>query len=209
MIKQIGWFCLFCSAAFAQTWEVGGIGGYGMGLNLKANGPAGSADAGIRPGGVVGVFVGEDTYKRWGGELRYMYRFGDLKLSSGNADVHFGSNTQILEANFMYHFASREASVRPFFAFGGGIKRVAGTGIESARQPLGRLVALTNTNEVLPVLGVGFGIKRDFGSHLRLRLEGRDYISPTPKNVIAPAPGATVTGVMNDFVALLAISYKF
>ena len=45
--------------------------------------------------------------------------------------------------------------------------------------------------------------------HLRLRLEVRDYISLTPTKVIAAAPGASFSGVMNDIMALASFGYTF
>ena len=209
MLNKLVLLCAFAAAAAAQNWEVGAIGGYGFSPNMHVKTGTASADTGFRPGGVVGVFGGEDSYRYWGGEARYLYRFSDLKLASGNADVHFGGHTHIIEGNFMAHFRPRESRVRPFFAFGGGIKVIQGTGRESAAQPLGRFAALTATREMLPVAGVGFGVKVNLRQHLRLRVEGRDYISSNPERVIAPAPGASLSGILHDALGLAALSYTF
>lgn len=213
--------CLVCAlaAGFAQTqpashegearWEVGVNGGYGFSPDLTVKGPAGSASTGIRPGGAIGVFGGEDTYNYFSGEARYLYRFSNLKLSSGGTSVDFGAHTHIAEGAILAHFRPRASHIRPFISFGGGIKVLQGTGIESAAQPLGRLAALTATREVLPTADAGFGVKVNFRQHVRLRFEVRDYISGSPGKVIAPAPGASLTGIMNDIIGLAGLSYTW
>ena len=201
--------CLLAAAASAQEWEIGAIGGFGFAKSNDAKSSAGSASAGFRNGATLGAFGGGDTHRYWGGEVRYLYRYSDLKLSSGSTDVRFDGHTHIVEANFMGHFRPREARMRPFIAFGGGAKIIQGTGVERANQPLGRIAALTATQEILGVVGVGGGIKMNLSNHFRLRLEGRDYISGFPKNIIAPAPGGSVGGVLHDVLGLAAISYTW
>lgn len=188
-------------------WEVGAVGGYGWTNDLTVTGPAGSAAAGLKAGGAVGVFAGDDMYDRFSGEARYLYRFSDLKLSSGSTSVDVGAHTHIAEGAFLFHFKGRQSHMRPFFAFGGGIKVLQGTGIESAAQPLGRLAALNATREVLPTADVGFGVKWSLRPHVRLRVEVRDYISGAPEKVIAAAPGASISGILNDVTGLAGLSY--
>jgi hypothetical protein len=67
-------------------------------------------------------------------------------------------------------------------------------------------VALTATKETLGMVDVGAGVKINLHRHVRFRVEMRDFISPAPTNVIAPAPGATVHGIMNDIQVLGAFS---
>ena len=156
---------------------------------------------------MVGEFAGEDMYKYWSGELRYQYRFSNLQLSSGNITApDFSGHTHIVTADFLGHFRPRGSRMRPFIAFGGGAKILVGSGIESAGQPLGNFAALTATHEVLPVADIGGGLKIDIHKHLRFRVEGRDYISPAPNKVIAPAPGASLGGVWNDIQGLVGFS---
>jgi hypothetical protein len=59
---------------------------------------------------------------------------------------------------------------------------------------------------MLPVADIGGGVKIDLHKNLRLRVEMRDYISPAPNKVIAPAPGASLGGVLNDFQAMVGLS---
>jgi hypothetical protein len=208
MLKKLALTGLLAAGvACAQEWEVGAIGGYGYAPHLTVNKGSASAETGIGSGGLVGVFAGDDMYKFWSGELRYLYRFDDLKLSSGNVKApNFGAHTHIITADFLGHFRPKGSTFRPFIAFGGGAKVMVGSGIESAGQPLGSFAALTATHEILPVGDVGAGVKIDLHKNLRLRVEMRDYISPAPNKVIAPAPGASLGGVLNDFQGMVGLS---
>jgi hypothetical protein len=193
----------------AKVWEAGVIGGFGYAPNLSVTGPAGSGNTGFKNGVIAGVFGGNDTYDYWSGEARYMYRASDLKLSSHGTLVDFGGHTHIFNGDIVALLRPRPARLRPFFAFGGGVKLLEGTGAQSAAQPLGRLAALTHTRETLATGDVALGVKLNWWKSFRLRLEVRDYISPSPKKVIAAAPGESITGIMNDVQALAAASYTW
>ena len=201
--------CLMASGASAEEWYVGGIGGYGFAPDLTVKSPAGSASTGVNSGGAFGALFGNDTYHYWGGEVRYIYRISDLKLSSGGTSTSFAGHTSLIHADFLGHFRPRDARVRPFIAFGAGIKVLQGTGNESAVQPLGTIAALTHTLETLPLADVGAGIKFNFRQHWQFRAEVRDYLSPSPNKVIVPAPGGSISGWINDILGLASISYTF
>ena len=210
MLKKLvltGLLAAGVACAQEHEWEIGAIGGFGYAPHLTVSNSSGSADTGIRYGGVVGVFAGEDMYNYWSGEFRYLYRFDDLQLSKGNVKApNFSAHTHIVTADFLGHFRPRGSRMRPFIAFGGGAKIMIGSGIESAAQPLGNFAALTATHEILPVADAGAGIKWDFHKNLRFRVEMRDYISPAPNKVIAPAPGASLGGVLNDIQGMVGVS---
>jgi Outer membrane protein beta-barrel domain len=197
------------AGAFGQEWYVGAIGGYGFAPSLTVKGPSGSANTGFDNGYAAGAFFGGDTYQYWGGEVRYLYRQSDLKLESGGTSAHFTAHTNILHADFLYHFRPRESSVRPFIAFGAGMKFLDGTGTESASQPLGKLAALTHTTETLPLGDFGAGVKANFRKSWQLRVEVRDYLSPAPHKVIAAAPGASLSGWLNDIIGTASIAYRW
>ena len=216
--------CVLCAvsagAMLAQTtntpppeanghWYLGLGGGYAYANNLTVDGPTSSATTGFKSGGAISVFGGEDTYEHFGGEARYLYRFSDFKLSSGSTNVSFGGHTQVAEGAILAHFRPRQSHIRPFIAFGGGIKILQGTGTESAGQPLGRFAALTATREILPTADIGFGVKVNMRQHVRLRFEVRDYLSAPPSKVIAPAPGASIGGVLNDIVGIASLVYAW
>jgi len=200
---------LVAGVASAQQWEVGAIGGYGFTPSLTVKAPAGSATTGFNNGPVAGAFGGNDSNEHWSGEVRYLYRYSDLNLSSGSTTLNFGGHTQIITGDILGHLRPRSARIRPFVALGGGMKIINGTGAESASQPLGNIAALTHTQEVHPVGDVGIGVKVNLSTHVRLRFEVHDYMSPPPGKVITPAPGGSIGGWMNDIQALVSISYAF
>jgi hypothetical protein len=183
-------------------WELGVIGGFGYSPSLTVKNATTSASAGYANGGAIGVYAGQDTYNYWGGEVNYLYRMSDLKLSGNGKSVKFGGHTHIVTGDFLAHFRPVGARIRPYISFGGGIEVIQGTGAESATQPLGNLAALTHTNEVLPVGEAGIGIKVQITHHVRLRVQVRDFISSAPNEVIAPARGASFSGIVNDVVGM-------
>jgi len=210
MFKTRLLFLLFvASAAFAQNWEIGALGGFGLSNDMTIHSPSGTASSNLANGGAFGIFGGDDTYNYLSGEARYLYRYSDFSLSSGNTTVTFPAHTQLLQGVFLAHLRPRQTKVRPFIAFGGGLSFLSGTGVESAAQPLGQFAGLTATRQTLPTATVGFGVKIELHHHLRLRFEADDYISSTPSKVIAPAPGNSVSGWMNNVIAFGALSYTF
>ncbi len=208
MLKVLTLYGLTAAGIFAQTWYAGAAAGYGFTHDLTLKGPAGSADAGLHNGGAVGVLFGQDMFEHWGGEVRYLYRAGSLKLSSGGTTASFAARTHIVHYDFLAHFSSRESYVRPFVAFGAGVRVWQGVGRESSAQPLGQFGALTSTIETLPMGDVGAGVKFNMRK-LQFRVEARDYVSGAPNKVIAPAPGMTLNGWLQDIVGLAALSYRW
>jgi len=196
-------------AAYAQTYYIGLLGGFGYAPDLTVKNSTGSATTGIKSGGVLGAVGGGDTAEYWGGELRYMYRFSDLKLASGGTEVDFGAHTHIITGDILRYFKPRASSVRPYVSFGGGVRILVGTGQESAAQPLGTYAALTTTRELLAVGDFGLGLKFRLGKHTNLRLEVRDYIGAAPDKVIAPNVGSKIGGLLNDVIAMAMLSYTW
>jgi len=201
---------LAASAAWGQEWYVGGGGGFGFAPGLNVSAPAGSATTGFNNGFAAGGFLGADKNEAWGGEIRYLYRQSDLKLSSGGTSTSFSANTNIVNGDVLWHFRTpKSAQFRPFVAFGAGFKLIDGTGAESASQPLGQFAALTHTREAMIVGDAGAGIKANFGKSWQFRAEVRDYIGPSPKRVIAAAPGANISAVANDIIFSVSIAYRY
>ena len=87
--------------------------------------------------------------------------------------------------------------------------RFTGTGKEQVFQPLSNIALLTKTSEVKPLVSVGGGVKFSLSPSVQLRLEVHDFLTPFPKNVIAPAPGSTVGGWLQDFVVMAGLSFTF
>ena len=196
---------LAAAPAIAQEpprWELGVIGGFGYSPSLTVKNATTSASTGFAKGGAIGVYAGEDSYRYWGGEANYLYRMSNFKLSGNGKSVEFGGHTHIITGDFLAHFRPIGARIRPYISFGGGVEVIQGTGAESATQPLGNLAALTHTNEVLPVGEAGAGVKIQINRRLRVRVQVRDFISAAPNEVIAPAPGASLSGIVNDIVGM-------
>ena len=208
----MNWKKLVCAAilatgtAFAQGWELGAVGGFSYAPSLSVTDGSASASAGIGHGGVVGAYGSEDKYRYIGAELRYLYGFGNLQASSNNTSVTFARRTQTVTYDVLGYLRPAASGVRPFLALGGGVEVLSGTGTESAAQPLGNFVALTHTRETLGVGDVGVGVKISLSKRVRLRLEAHDYMSPFPDKVIAPAPGSSVGGWMNNIVGAVSIA---
>jgi hypothetical protein len=204
-----GMFASMAVSAFCQEWYAGANGGYGFAPSLTVKGPSGSANTGLDNGYGVGAFFGADTYQYWGGEVGYLYRQSDLKLESGGTSVRFSAHTNIIHFDSLWHFRPRESKIRPFVAVGVGARVLNGTGAESASQPLGNLAALTHTTEATPLGDVGIGVKANFHNSWQLRVEVHDYISPLPSKVIAAAPGASISGWLNDIIPTVSIAYHW
>ena len=192
-----------------QQWEVGAIGGFAYSPNLTVSNGTTSASTGVKTGFAIGAYAGQDMYRYWSGEATYLYREGDLKLDGSGKSAAFGAHTHLITGDILAHFRPRGAKIRPFISFGGGIEIMEGTGTESATQPLGNLAALTNTREVLPVGEAGLGVKIQVAEHVRLRVQVRDYFSKAPNEVIAPAPGASLSGLRQDVIGSVSIAYSW
>lgn len=201
---------LMASVCCAQQYEIGGAAGAGFAHSVSVTSPAGSAAAGFQPGAAFGGLLGHNLYSHLSGEVRYTYLRSNLKLSGSGAEPTFTGVAHALHYDLLLHPArKRGRSVLPFAAFGGGMKVYRGTGKEAAYQPLNRFAYLTRTQEVKAMASVGGGVKVSIGPKLLLRTEFRDYITPFPRKVIAPAPGAKVAGWVHDFVPMVGISYVF
>lgn len=196
-------------AALAQKWEIGVAGGGAFNTSETVKNAIGNADAGFTPGLAVSAWLGNNSNGIVSGELRYDYERNNLKLNSGGTNVNFGAMANAIHYDFVLHFAPGESHIRPFLAAGGGVKVFSGTGKEQDFQPLSNIALLTKTSEVKPLVSVGGGVKIAISPAVQLRLEAHDFITPFPKNVIAPAPGSTIGGWLQDFVVMAGLSFSF
>jgi hypothetical protein len=208
---SITFFALTCvaPAAFAQRWEVGVAGGGSFYTGETVKNAIGNANAGFSPGFALSGWLANNSNNVIGGELRYDYEHSGLKLSSNGTNVNFGGQTNAIHYDFLMHFAPSESHVRPFIAGGAGVKVYSGTGKEQAFQPLSNIALLTKTSQWQPLVSVGGGVKFSFTRASMLRLEAHDYLTPFPKNVIAPAAGSKVGGWLSDFVLEAGLSFAF
>jgi hypothetical protein len=199
--------CACAPLALAQKWEVGGAVGGDFYTSQIVSNPLGNADASLAKGFAVSAWLANNTGQTLGGEMRYDFEKSDLKLSGQGTSASFGAHTQAFHYDFLFHMAPPEAPVRPFIVAGGGVKLYSGTGTESEVQPLSSAAFLTKTSQVEGLISVGGGLKWAVGQNTQLRLEVHDYLTPFPKNVIAPAAGSKVGGWLQDFVVSVGLSF--
>jgi hypothetical protein len=197
-------------ATFAQNWEVGVAGGGNFYTSQTISNPAGDASAKLASGFIVSAWLGNNTSGQFGGELRYDYEHSDLNLSSNGTNVSFGgAQTNAIHYDAVYRFAPHEARAIPFVTAGVGVKDYSGTGTEQVFQPLSDIALLTKTSQIKPLVVVGAGVKFQVASNVQFRVEVKDFLTPFPNQVIAPALGSKVGGWLSDFTAMAGISFSF
>jgi hypothetical protein len=196
-------------SAMAQRWEVGGGIGGSFYLSRDISNGSAKADAGIDTNVASGVWLDENLSNKWGGEARYDYQRGDMQLKSGGVSSSFSGETHAVHYDILWHATARGAKVRPFLAAGAGFKVYRGTGNEAQAQPLSQFALLTKGNELQALLSLGAGVKWQVAHSLQVRLEVHDYITPFPKEIIAPNVGSHVSGVLQNIVPMVAIAYTF
>jgi hypothetical protein len=76
-------------------------------------------------------------------------------------------------------------------------------------QPLSNIALLTQAQDLVAMASVGGGVKFRLTQHVILRLDIHDYITPFPKQVITPAPGASAKGWLQDFVPMAGLAFAF
>jgi hypothetical protein len=210
-MKTLGRSILILAAAgaacFGQQWEVGGLAGGSFLNSVAVTAPAGSARAGFQPGAAFGGFLGYNSYKHVGGELRYGFLQSNLRLSSGGKDATFNGVSHVLHYDVILR-TSRDSKLQLFAAVGGGLKVFRGTGQEAASQPLSKYGYFTKTQELKPMLSVGGGLKWSISKKVFLRTEFRDYITAFPKEIIAPAPGTKYGMLLHNFVPMVGIGIE-
>lgn len=194
---------------FAQEWELGVVAGYGVHRDVTVTNASGSAKAGFKPGLAAGAVAGHNMYPYLSGEMRYTYRFSDLRVKGNGQEAAFKGESHAVHYDLLYLPGDADSAIRPFVAGGGGIMFYRGTGKEVVYQPLNKFALLTKTQEVEPLISVGGGVKAKLSDRVILRLEFRDYITTVPKNVLAPAPGAKMKGWLHDFLPMAGITIGF
>ncbi len=200
---------LAVSGCLAQEWELGVAGGYGYSRDATVNTAAGDGEAGFKHGALVSAVVGNNMYSHVGGELRYVYRLGDLNVRGGGQEASFSGESHLIHYDLLIHAAKKGARVRPFAAVGGGVRVFRGTGTEVSYQPASKYALLTKTQELEGLISVGGGVKIAVSRSVSFRLDFRDYITRFPTGVIAPAPGAKIDGWLHDLASMAGISFTF
>lgn len=208
-MRTLGLSILLLTPCFAQQWEFGGVGGGGFLNSVGVSGPVGSATAGFQTGAAFGAFLGYNSYRHIGGELRYGYLQSNLRLQSGGSEATFAGVSHVVHYDLIFHTNGRMSRVQFFAAVGGGMKIFRGTGKEAAYQPLSQYGYFTKTQALKPMASVGAGLKYSITPKVFLRTEFRDYITAFPKEIIAPAPGAKFGSILHDIVPMVGLSVEF
>lgn len=193
------------TASFAQQWEFGGMGGGSFLNNVGVTAPAGAATAGFANGAAFGGYVGYNSYKHIGGEIRYTYLPTNLKLSANGNEATFNGNSHAIHYDVVFHTNKRGAPAQFFASVGGGVKIFRGTGTEHATQNLSTFGYLTKTQEFKPMGTFAVGVKVKIAPRVFLRTEVRDYLTAFPKQVIAPPAGVKYGSLLNDVVPMVGI----
>jgi len=196
-------------ACFAQKWEVGGVAGGGFSSPLTVSNGLDTANTGLANGLAFGAILGQNLYPRFSGELRYGYTFSDLQLSGSGQSASFKGVTQSIHYDIVVHSRAIHSRVQPFAAAGGGVRLFSGVGTETPYQPLSNFALLTKTQQWMPLATFGGGIKCAIAPRVLLRLEVQDYLTRFPTQVIAPAPGAHLSGWLHDFVPVAGVTFVF
>jgi len=200
---------LLAVPVYAQRYEFGLFGGGSFSSKSKVERSGGSADAGFKTGFGAGLSLGQNMYDKVGGEFRYTYLRNDLELSSGGQKATFGGEAHTAHYDFLLHTAKFGAKVRPYVAFGGGIKYFRGTGQENAVQPLSSFALLTKTSEVKPLVSFGGGIKFAISRRVQFRVDVHDFYTAVPTKLIAPATGASLSGWIHNIVPTAGFVFTF
>lgn len=200
---------LLAACCAGQTWEAGALAGGGFYKEVSVSNSFGRGAAGLAPGPAFGGYLVQNLYKKLSGEIRYTFQRGDLRVTSGNVQATFRGVTHAIHYDWLLHTRRKGSSVRPFVAAGAGFKGFRGTGTETPYQPLGKLALLTRTSEWKPLISLGGGVAVRLARWAVLRAEFRDYLSPFPQKVIAPAGQADLNRWLHDFVPSVGVGLTF
>ena len=204
-------FGLLCAgAAYGQTWEIGGVAGFGTVPSRTATNTAGaSAQAGFVNGLTFGAGLSQRLYEHVTGEVRYMYRAADLKLSGNGQEPRLGAESHSMFYDLLLLGGKSGASVRPFVAAGAGARFYRATENPPIFQPLNTIAVLTRTTEWDPMISLGGGVKFKLSRRALFRLDFRDYLTPVPEKLFATRSTSQLKGWFHDLVFTGGISYTF
>lgn len=200
---------LLPAALTAQHFEIGAVGGGSFYTTSDVKRANATADAGFAPGLAAGFVLGQEMGRYWGGEIRYTFLRQDAELKSGGTKARFGAQAHAIHYDFLLHLSPSGHRLRPYIAFGAGIKHYRGTGPEAVTQPLSAFAILTASSDTTPLASVGFGLKFRVGEKASVRVELKDYISPVPTKIITPNRGSDLSGWLHNFVPMAGVSYVF
>lgn len=169
----------------------------------------GSVKAGFKPGFGASLWLGNDMYELISGELRYDFTRQDMQLEGNGANPTLGSHSHAVHYDLHFHFAERNAKIRPYVLAGGGVKVFHGSGNTRSVQPLMNIAVLTPTSELKPMFTFGAGVKVRLNSRFQLRVEIRDNVTAFPSKLITPVRAEGASGLMHNFLPTGGLSLIF
>jgi hypothetical protein len=190
---------------------LGAVGGGGWYHDSSITNANGSAQSGFPARAAFGVTLTENMYHYFGGEIRYLFRFGGPELKSSGLEANLNGHTNVVTYDFLFYTSSKESSIRPYIAGGAGIKVYTGLGPRYLvlNQPLANFALLRSVNQVEPAISVGGGVKFPLPKRTQLRVDFRAYMTPLPDQLFRPIGLSVIRGWLFDFVPLAGISYVF
>jgi len=197
------------SVGWGQSWSVGALAGFGFSRDVSITNAGGSAQAGFASDFAAGAVLSQDVSDYFGGELRYVYRAGNSQLQSGGEKVTLHAASHIVVYDLLYYLWPKSVRIRPYVAAGPAVRIYTATGHELVNQPLSDFALLLHRNQTKPIISFGGGVKAALGEHFLLRADFRDYLSPFPGAVIAPAASAREHGWLHDFVPAIGVDWRF
>jgi hypothetical protein len=202
-------FLLASAVCLAQGWEAGGAAGAGLSRGFAVTNGSAKARLGFRTGPVFGVYIGQDIRPNLGGEIRYLFRTGPMRLTSGDTKASLGARSHLIYYDVLFYSKPAGVRFRPFVALGAGARVFQGSGQENTYQPLWQFVLLTKTSQSKPLFSAGAGIKAIWGKRMLFRVEFRDYMSPFPDQIFDRSPGSKAGGWLHELTPQVGVSYTF
>jgi hypothetical protein len=202
---------LLLSAAIlhAEQWELGGAAGFALTRDVTIERAGASAKAGLAKMATASFYVSHRERRLFGGDFWYTFRPGDLQLKSGSTKIGFNSVSHLVHYDITIHPSRGNKKFDPYFAAGGGIRVIRGTGRESAFQGLNNLAVLSRTQEILPLLSVAAGVRAQLSKHASIRFEIRDNLSSFPGKVIFVNRQATSGNWLHDLTPQVGFGVTF
>lgn len=193
----------------AQTWEVGLGGSWAFHRSVPVSGKLEKGEVGFGSSGGGVVWIQQRRTQQFGGQLSYSFQRQPLQLKVESQRVRFAGYTHAVHYSFWWGLRGASGRFEPFVIAGVGVKGYFGTGREMVYQPGQSLALLTKTSEWKPSILVGAGLRWRLSPATLIHLQLHDATTPFPQRVIAPAPGAKISGWMHSLVPLLGVSYQW
>ena len=205
---------LFAVAAFGQQYErqkfeLGADIGYGFYRDGTIFSATETVQAGIRNRFAAGLILGDEFSNYVSAEIRYLYHDGHPFLQAPGVKVDIQGQSNALTYNMLFHFAKREAPIRPYVEGGIGAKDYVIAGPAPFPQPIPQVASLTTNDVWKAAFCAGGGVAYRPIRHVLLRGEFVDYITTFPRQQIVPAPHNTARGIFQQFTPLFGASYTF